>query len=1076
MSPHPSSLLAVLKSIQNRLDALSPSHRALPLICLALDENILPQELYESLEETDLTEAASGGNAHPLLLLWIRRYYERSDGGEWYIPTILGPLSGGTLANLPGWKEMLKSRYTTDHVAPLKPGKRHPLCAKGSTSLQMWMRGQCWVLKAEDRGDKSRAFRNNTAIHQVLTQKPSLEDAEFEELLETDGLGSTLQKNGNYAYLRWIWEDDRRRHEFINSLRALSGEGDKPGEDHWTHRMWKAGVTQNTRASWKLCLNGADDSYLRLAFNVNDETRSIIQEELEKQHLQLRPGHYLPVEGNAEQLAHIGKRNGRVDIPELGEGILFFSVRSARELRKSNGVFSEWCCLLTHTRSLWVTHRQADQLTFRINDADILPAKRVELRSPFPADQGKYVADLLDLRSFSNEQLSGQLLSVCVNGRPFTERRLAICSHIEWGEEWMQGVCEVDAQTYTRKGGNTQFFCGDRVEILNAELWDMEPHEHLSLQYEAGRCWLLLRDARYTETLSAVFTRKDGGKRLHKKLCFMPTDWLSGEHLLPCRMQKIREMVPHYRDSRPRLVTRYTGFGKRMTFLRDLTAPLLYWSTPGTQDEDFFETREDFRYLDEGSGCSVYCISPADASADASLNVLVNGESLGSLRYTHLDEINDVLQKRGATPGCKLSLTYAGEGGLQQLFNGRWTPRGSVLTRDLQLCASQWPQQLTLYLEHEQCRPLPAISNDSPLPPCTLTLQAPAQAGVLPLAPVIDKALADYPAGYVKLCITGHRLDFKWDGSARTEGTLPPLQERWQKRLGQRSPLAIKATLRVFAQDIPELERERAALDSATGIAFDSELLDMLVSPGSLHYLQHLGESEAAVLDAALELTQQSDSRFEWGGAIQLWKKNNKGKLSVLPVSCIFRSPRGYEYARQNNTRQAAENICVTALAAADIAAQRGDIARKPHGEYGEILRLLAERIRACIPVRAENAPGTESCLQTLADLLPLMRGAGPLCDNQHKSLLRPDPDFASGAGTLLYYIMARLDAAQAALLLLACCHYQHKRSGRAEATVPRSPALSRAFELALDEANKLSYSKCCNLVSACFTYFATQA
>ncbi len=1073
------ALVSVIKDIQKRLDdAVDIDFAETPLIFLALNESILPHEQYDSLEEADLTVAACGGNAYPLLILWIRRYYERCPGGgrDIYSPDVLGARSGGALANIKGWKSMLKSRYAPAYATPLRNKSLHILCREDSKELRPWMRGQCWVLNVTDndgKGGGSCRVKNNTLVYQCIERHPELEEGEFEELLETDGCSRTLEKNKGIDYVRWLWENESRRALFISSLRALAGKGDEPAEDNWLHKLWKKGVNLDCRATWRLCLNGADDSGLRLAFDITDDNRTIIRSELHKAGLELLHGYYLTLAGNMDKLSSVGGKNSCIELPELGDGILFFSIRSDRDLRTKSGVFSEWCSTLTHTRSLWVTHREADHLNFSVNGLELRSEACVVLQNPFSEGQGKYVAELLNLKSWSDDELAGQALSVHVNGELRVHKKLLLYSNVEWGDEWMRGVYEVEADTYRRKSSNTQFICGDRVEILNPECWEMEENNDVALLREENRCWVVLQKEQYTKPIHAYFVHKDGKKR-RKSFCFMPLDWLSGEHLVPCRRQKIQEMVPNYQDSRPTLVTRYSGYGRKMTFLRELTAPLLYWSTQGTHEEDYFETREDFSVLDKGTPCRVGCVMPVDALTDAVVEVRVNGDQLVNLRYTRLAELNSLLQKKGALPGCKLGLSYMGEGGKQLLFNGYWTPNGCVLTQDLQLYAGQWPQSLRLTLEHEQCCTLPTVQDDCPLLPITLTLQAPEQGHFLSLAPDICEALSSYPAGYVKVCINGQDGTACWDGTALTDEPLPALEERWQSRLHCRSLRPLKAGLRLFAQTVPALASELELLDTTSRADVDPELLDFFVSPESLTFLTSLGDTAAVILDARMELTTRPTSWFNWGGTLQLWVGSK-----AFPVHSVSRNSRGYEYSRDNSGKPSVLNICVNAVKRLQIMAQRAPLSLKPHGEYEKPLAGLTERVACCIPVHTDQPVTISSdiCLQALAELLPLMPYAGALV-NRGEGILTSTPAFASGAGSLIYYLVERLSIEQALLLTLACYHYhlKHLRPGEEENKLGSHTALKLAFDLAMNDRNMHSYSRCCNLIAACFTYFAQQA
>lgn len=185
-------------------EKIKTERRILPLICYALDSNIITEDEYESLKGKD----AIGGDISGLgaLLIFIRNFFECSNGVDIWKST--------------PWVRRGKI------VEQMKRSYPNMFNNHGLNKPYQWTASQCWFLK---RSGSSRLIKNNRYIYQMLSfcsifdlahpwHEINGADYELTDLdSETqDELESFLETE---PYLKYIW--DNYKKEYLMSLRAI---------------------------------------------------------------------------------------------------------------------------------------------------------------------------------------------------------------------------------------------------------------------------------------------------------------------------------------------------------------------------------------------------------------------------------------------------------------------------------------------------------------------------------------------------------------------------------------------------------------------------------------------------------------------------------------------------------------------------------------------------------------------------------------------------------------------------------------------------------------------------------------
>lgn len=211
---------------------------ALPLLCYALDDAILSQEAYEKAKDGKISEGMLGSPVMlpAILLLFIRNYYERSDGKDYWKSS----------KGLQEIKLKFLGLIQEDRFCRNWTGKENNSLFPAGTGIGDWLKSQCWILKAKEGGTSSQILKNNAAMwSQILDSCDySLDRFDWQDLIQEDeSLNEILKENdpgkayfGGKAVPRYIKElCNRSRREYFYSLKAVvsSKLPEDMGEYRW---------------------------------------------------------------------------------------------------------------------------------------------------------------------------------------------------------------------------------------------------------------------------------------------------------------------------------------------------------------------------------------------------------------------------------------------------------------------------------------------------------------------------------------------------------------------------------------------------------------------------------------------------------------------------------------------------------------------------------------------------------------------------------------------------------------------------------------------------------------------------
>lgn len=246
-----------------------------PLIAAALSPEFEePYRLIAQYGFAELTEPLQGRIYYQyyclaLLVYWVRKFYEDSNGMEAY--HMLG-------VNQTTWDLFLNTcRKSRDCRPWVNEKMKFP---RRGQKTREWLRRQCWLLMASKRGRMSKRLKNNASVYNCLQESFfAAPEMSWERLFESDTCWDDclrdLELLAPFFHEQKIPEDIQDvfscyRADFLLSIKALGSESyEKPDELppmwRWLVQVWGIGkyemIREATRmpylrAVWKLELNG----------------------------------------------------------------------------------------------------------------------------------------------------------------------------------------------------------------------------------------------------------------------------------------------------------------------------------------------------------------------------------------------------------------------------------------------------------------------------------------------------------------------------------------------------------------------------------------------------------------------------------------------------------------------------------------------------------------------------------------------------------------------------------------------------------------------------------------------------
>lgn len=268
----------VLITISSKLNKAFKSENR-PVICYALDEDFISSREYELIKDCDLCINAADYAKYFLgaVLLWVRNFYETSDGGDCWNRT-----NGLEVEKRAKFQEWLEVHEPWRQCAEFMKLSKDPI------RWVSWIRSQCWIIKSSNQSDVVAHNRNlyqkisGCSVFDFVRGWNELKDDDF-NLLELDcETADDLQDYiSSVPYLQYIWKNYKK--EYLLSLRAIVSTKDQRQDvDNWLKPL--IGVAPSAvKYNYSWCLLTRCDKSLSPALVLDSEFRDakICQGQLE---------------------------------------------------------------------------------------------------------------------------------------------------------------------------------------------------------------------------------------------------------------------------------------------------------------------------------------------------------------------------------------------------------------------------------------------------------------------------------------------------------------------------------------------------------------------------------------------------------------------------------------------------------------------------------------------------------------------------------------------------------------------------------------------------------------------------
>lgn len=283
-----------------------------PILCYALDDRFMPDEVYNEWEKCDIKNFVEVNSKNPeykhtdylasFILYWFKKNYKKGNGYNIYM--ILGDDMNKHPRNQL-IKLLQKDSLSKDSVLY---SCRKKILQK--TALTEWFRSQCWIIsrelkseraiKGQRQGGTSVLTKNNKAICRYLRQNHDFFSMSLEDINEDDSLNISFEdlclecndlQDGNNNYLKWIWENHQKT--YISSLKALISKDETPAKVKGTYlgTLWGTDIgllNMDLEAEWQLDENGSyslgihytiGDSIKKAYLRQDDKSKELMDKE-----------------------------------------------------------------------------------------------------------------------------------------------------------------------------------------------------------------------------------------------------------------------------------------------------------------------------------------------------------------------------------------------------------------------------------------------------------------------------------------------------------------------------------------------------------------------------------------------------------------------------------------------------------------------------------------------------------------------------------------------------------------------------------------------------------------------------
>ena len=655
--------MPTLYDISCRFEIAVRQHQNLPLICYALDEDILPSEIYEEFKCRDVS-ALVGDNMlfYGVLLLWVRNFYEKSNGGECW------SLTSG-LDN-PAVKDVFQRRCRSVNVL-------NNAIPRFNQEARPWLtliRSQCWLIKSNS--SLSDLLRFNQRMYCLLSPcgffSPAVAWNDIELNID-DGTKEDIEDFVAYKpYLKYIW--DNYPIQYICSLKAIvsspMADRDENAPSWIRPLIGLAGDSINSYYTWKL-LKRSDNS-LSPALILSGNLKNA----------QIRQGN-ICVHNNGSGIYHLwylmqqgidvketfnicsGVNEEKVALP-LSGNYMIFSIRGDKKVIEKGDKISGGAFFLFASEGVKLNVMLQDANGEEINMygenvEDVAPGLQcLQYRIP-------YIPQRRTKKIIINDEDSG----IQVDTIP----RIILCNSCDVSVVDAHGISVVESR-------EIRFYAYGmhNVQIAERRIREVEP----------GTCYYQVTLAQECGEIVIQGTSDEGNVNSRLRLLVLPADWSQRcEHDDLSRLLNYAAVGKNY--------VKYSDPGGRDYHLRyPLTHPICIWGNLMNPNAEYHECINTEQYATGNYKAYVY----AGNIEDFFVEVLSGGVTY----RVHIDNYNknfltEVFQELKESIAVNADVQV--KVGTQLVYDGKFLPHCCCLINGKLYCHKLRSHQKQLELRHE---------------------------------------------------------------------------------------------------------------------------------------------------------------------------------------------------------------------------------------------------------------------------------------------------------------------------------------------------------------------------------------
>lgn len=651
----------VLKNISSKLNnAFKKENR--PVICYALDEDFISSDEYDMVKDCDLCVDSDDYAEYFLgaVLLWVRNFYETSDGGDCWNRT----------RGLDAEKRTIFQEWLELHE-PWRLCAEFMQLSNDSLRWVAWVRSQCWIIKSANQSDVVGHNRNlyqkisGCSVFDFHRGWSELKDDDF-NLLELDcETADDLQEYiSAVPYLQYIWKNHKK--EYLLSLRAIVSDKEQQiGIDNWLKPL--IGVAPSAvKYNYSWCLLTLIDKSLSPALVLDSEFRdaSLKQDQLEVSsssgvyHIWYLIDKGFDLSKEIEIMTKDKKVESKISSPFV-HGCMLFRARRNKDVLQSGSTIGGGSFYLFYSSSARDIPRVAIDDIVLVGGTPIESVPRqlkcLEYRIPYlPQNQLKKVL------------INNQDTGVRVNTQP----RIVLCN-----------PCDVSLI------GNSYVVDSDEIRFYAYGLQEVTVNGKPCEEFEAGSCYYLIKNAQDCGELNITGRSAYDEKKCSVSVLTLPKDWKER-----CAFDDWR-LVGRYANKRKKYV-RYTAVdGKSYHLLYPLERALCIWKNSNDEYELCLDTTQ------YNSGEYRAYVYPGNDD-DVVTVISGNAKYVLPLKYGRQDllseSFNALIGKIELNTDVKVCI------GEQLVYDGKFLPNCCYIMKDRLYCHCL-QRRFELHIRHELC-------------------------------------------------------------------------------------------------------------------------------------------------------------------------------------------------------------------------------------------------------------------------------------------------------------------------------------------------------------------------------------